>query len=95
MNQNPESSSPQNPPALFSNFVMSLASATLVELGLVPDPITNEKRKSFDHARQNIEILSMLKAKTVGNLSADESTLIDRVLTDLRLQFSKSKIEGA
>ncbi len=87
MSQNVES----NVPALFSNFIMSLASATLVELGLVPDPLTKEKRKNVDHARQNIEILSMLKAKTVGNLSAEESRLLESVLTDLKLQFSKIK----
>jgi hypothetical protein len=78
-------------PALFSNFVMSLASATLVELGLVPDPLTQEKRKNLDHAKQNIDILSMIKQKTVGNLSSDETRLIESVLTDLKIQFSKIK----
>ncbi len=78
-------------PALFSNFVMSLASATLVELGLLPDPISQEKRKSVEHAKQNIDILEMLKVKTRGNLSADESVLIERVLTDLKLQYTKVK----
>lgn len=78
-------------PALFSNFVMSLASATLVELGLLPDPLSKETRKNLEHAKQNIEILEMLRSKTKGNLSADENVMIERVLTDLKLQFSKTK----
>jgi hypothetical protein len=78
-------------PALFSNFVMSLASATLVELGLMPDPLSKETRKNLEHAKQNIEILDMLRTKTKGNLSADENRMIERVVTDLKLQFSKSK----
>lgn len=79
-------------PALFSNFVMGLASAALVEMGQVDDPIRKERRKNLDAARQHIELLKMLQQKTKGNLNAEESRLIDSVLTDLQLQFAKEKV---
>lgn len=82
-----------NPPALFSTFVMSLASATMVELGLIPDPISKQKRKNIEHARQHIEILNMLKEKTRGNLTPQEVQLLDRALTDLRFEFTKTVSE--
>ncbi len=90
--KNPKATVPEdNSAGLFSNFVMSLVSATLVELGLVQDPIAKEFRKSPDHARQNIEILNMISQKTKGNLNPDEKALIDRALTDLKFEFAKSQ----
>jgi hypothetical protein len=76
-------------PALFSNFVMGLASAALIEMGVVADPATGKSRVRKEQARQHIDMLSMLQEKTRGNLSSDEKTLIERALTDLRLQFAK------
>lgn len=75
--------------ALFANFVMGLASATLIELGVMDDPTTKKKRVQLDVARQHIDILSMLSEKTRGNLSPEEKQLLDRVLVDLKMQFAK------
>lgn len=83
-------SSTESPPnALFANFVMGLASATLIELGVVEDPATQKKHIQRDHARQHIEILAMLAEKTRGNLVPEEKELIERVLVDLKMQFAK------
>ena len=68
---------------------MGLASATLIELGLIEDPTTKSKRKSIENARQHIELLTMLKEKTRGNLTPDEGKILEKVLTDLRFEFSK------
>lgn len=76
-------------PALFSNFVMGLASAALIELGVVEDPQSHKKRKNIELARQHIDMLEMLKQKTQGNLSPEESKLMESVLTDLKIQFVK------
>lgn len=76
-------------PALFSNFIMGLASATLIELGVVEDPTSKTKRVRKDQARQHIDLLEMLREKTRGNLSPEESGLLDRALTDLKLQFAR------
>jgi hypothetical protein len=84
-----KSDKPLETPALFSNLVMGLASAALIEMGVVEDPSTAKKRLRKEQARQHIDMLSMLQEKTRGNLSDDEKLLIDRAITDLKLQFAK------
>jgi len=71
----------------FSTFTFSLATGALINLGLAPDPMTQKVTKNVDLARQNIEILSLLKEKTKGNLTADETKLMDSLLTEVRLKF--------
>lgn len=75
--------------ASLSTFIMGLASAVLIDLGLVEDPTTKKKRKQLDRARLHIELLQTLQVKTRGNLDEEEKILIERVLTDLRLQYVK------
>ena len=77
-------------PALFSTFIMGLASAAMIELGLVEDPLSKEKRLRKDEARKHIDLIEMLKEKTRGNLDENENKLIDSVLVDLKMQFAKA-----
>jgi len=79
---------------MFSNFVMGLATAVLIELGVVEDPLTKKKRFQKDHARQHIEILEMLEKKTRGNLDAEEKGLLENVLRDVKLAFAKAELSG-
>ena len=45
-----------------------------------------------DYPRQMIEILDIMKEKTEGNLSGEESKLLENLLYELRMKFmSKSK----
>jgi hypothetical protein len=73
--------------SLFSLLALSLGNAALVGLGLVPEPDTGATAKNLELAAQNIELLSMLKEKTKGNLNAEEQHLIDGLLYDLRLKY--------
>lgn len=74
----------------FSTFVMSLASASFIELGLVDDPATQHKRKDLNVAKQHIDLLEMLQDKTRGNLDDEEKGLLERILRDVRLQYVKA-----
>jgi hypothetical protein len=38
-------------------------------------------------ARQSIDVLTLLREKTRGNLTPDEEQLFSSVLTDLRMRF--------
>ena len=78
----------------FSTFIFSLATGALINMGLAPDPMTKKVEKNLDLARQNIDLLAIMKDKTKGNLSKDESDLMENLLTEVRLRFveaSKSK----
>ena len=76
------------PPIDFSTFVLSLSTSALVHLGDVPGP-DGKADKNLPLARQTIDILAMLKEKTEGNLTAEESRTLDNLLYDLRLRYVK------
>ncbi len=75
------------PVVTFSTIVLSLASSALVQLGEVPDPETGQFGQKLDVAKHNIDVLSMIRDKTAGNLDGDEQRLIDSVLYELRLKY--------
>ena len=72
------------------SFLMLLAQmelGALVGLGVMENPATKEKRREPQQAALFIDQLEMLKAKTAGNLSGDESRVLDEALYRLRLAF--------
>ncbi len=71
----------------FYTFCLSLGSSAFVHLGDVPDPETGQPVTNLVMARQSIEILSMLREKTKGNLLEHEEKLLDQLLVDLKLRF--------
>lgn len=73
--------------SIFSDLVVQLATQAAMYLGLVTDPLGPQFPTDLRAARQMIDIISMLKEKTAGNLTPDEGVLLERVLTDLRMQF--------
>ncbi len=83
-------SSEQMPKVTFSTFILSMASAALVQLGEVPDPTRGTKRQDKILAQHNIDILDMLKEKTKGNLDAAEEQMLDSMLFELKMKFVKT-----
>ncbi len=76
----------------FTSFLLSLATTGMVHLGEMPEPSSGQKMEDLGAARQMIDILDILKEKTEGNLSSEESHLLENVLYELRLKFmEKSK----
>lgn len=75
----------------FSTLIMSFASAALISMGNVPDPVTGQINKNLALAHQNIGIISLLKEKTKGNLTKEEETLIENILYELRMSYIEAK----
>jgi hypothetical protein len=78
----------------FPTFVLSVASAAMMGLGLAPRPESGKTSVDLEMARQNIDLLEMIQAKTKNNLSAEEAKLLERVLYEVRTKFlevSKAK----
>lgn len=72
----------------FSGFVISLTTTAAVHFGDYPDPETGEtKPLNLEAASQMIDILAMLEVKTRGNLTAQERSLLEQVLYDLRMRY--------
>src|ERR687883_132508 len=72
----------------FAAFVLSLAHTAAVHFGDIPDPVSGQRAETnLPAAQQMIDILSLLEAKTRGNLTAEERQLLDQILYELRLRF--------
>lgn len=74
-------------PSLFGDLVHSLAYQAAMFMGLVRDPLGPQYPTDLRAAKQSIDMLRMLKEKTRGNLTADEATTLERILTDLQMQY--------
>jgi hypothetical protein len=81
----PDAEPEDDQPMSFGIFVLSLNASALIHLGESPDA----SALNLHLARQTIDILSMLEAKTRGNLSGEEERLLHQILFDLRLRYSR------
>jgi len=79
------------PEVTFSNFILSLSTTVLYHFGDFPDPATNKAEKNLTAAKQTIDMLNMLKNKTVGNLDNNEKELLDGILYELMMRYVKEK----
>ena len=70
-------------------FIM-LASSALVNLGEAADPEAGERRVDLDQAKEAIDLLLLLRSKTEGNRTEQESHLLDEMLYDLQLRFVRA-----
>lgn len=69
-------------------FVISLASSAAIHFGDMPDPTTGQLAElNLEGASQMIDILALLERKTRGNLTAEERSVLEQVLYELRLRF--------
>lgn len=73
----------------FSTFIMSLASSAYCCLGIVENPITKSLEKNLNSAKQQIDLIELLKEKTTGNLTPEEIKLLDSVIFQLKSAYIK------
>ncbi len=74
----------------FTNFLLSLSTSVLIQLGEVQDPMTTQVEKNLPIAKQTIDLLGMLREKTKGNLTPDEEKLFENLLYDLRMRYVRA-----
>lgn len=78
----------------FNFFISTLALQASIGLGVIPNPATNQKEEDPTQAKFLIDTLGMLKEKTQGNLKPEETTLLENILYELRMQYiAKSRGE--
>jgi hypothetical protein len=82
----PSTAAPPGGPNLQGLFVM-FASSALINLGEAADPVTGERRVDLEQAREAIDVLLLLRDKTSGNRSEQESRLLEEILYDLQMRF--------
>jgi hypothetical protein len=73
----------------FIAFVMMHAQQASLFLGQIPHPQTGKAETNLEAAKMFIDQLEMIREKTRGNLTQDESGILTHVLSDLQLAFVK------
>ncbi len=71
----------------FVQLVISLQAGAMQQMGKITSPMTGKVERNLEIARLTIDTLSMLEAKTKGNLTSEESKLIGHILYELRLNY--------
>jgi len=76
-----------HPPVTFASFVFSLSTSALMLMGEQLDPRQGKIPVNLPQAKEIIDILSVLEAKTKGNLDKDEQGMLTDMLYALRMKY--------
>ena len=82
------------PPAELSALLVMFANSALTSLGAVAEPGASRPRVDLDRARSVIDILVMLRDKTQGNRTEQESRLLEEIVYDLQMRFVQAARPG-
>jgi len=78
----------------FSTFVAMLANNVMMFLGQIPDPVSQQRRRDLQQAKHTIDMLLMLRDKTRGNLTAEETQLMQELLPQLQMAYVAASRPG-
>ena len=89
--------SPSRQAALFLHLILGLQQGGMMALGKLMNPLSRKIEVHLDMARDTIDTLSALEARTKGNLESDEARVLQQVLTELRMNYldEVKKTQGA
>lgn len=76
-----------NPGTPFTNFIEPLIAQGYMSLGMLRNPYQPQAKIDTAAARQMIEILTLLRDKTQGNLDPEEDEFLETHLGELKLAF--------
>ena len=77
----------------FADFVILQAQNAGLFLGQIPHPATGEPTVNLSAARSVLDGLEMLESKTRGNLTPEETKLLETALLNLRGLYEKVEAE--
>lgn len=67
--------------------VSSFELAAMQSMGKIKNPLTDKLERDLQQAQFSIEVLDMLKEKTKGNLTGDETKFLENVIGQLKLNY--------
>ncbi len=76
---------------LFLSLIYSFQMQTMMQLGKLANPMTGTIEKELDGAQVTIDMLDMLKAKSKGNTTDDETRFLEQVIADLKLNYVEER----
>lgn len=72
---------------LFTHLVAMFETLALQQLGKLVNPITGKVERDLRQARITVDMLAMIREKTAGNLSPEETRLLAAVVTELQMNY--------
>lgn len=82
-----ETTTPSRQAALFLQLVLGLQQSGMIALGKLVNPITGKVEVHLEAARDTIDTLAALEARTGSNLEPDEKRVLKQALTELRMNY--------
>ena len=73
---------------MFIQYISALTNSGMQYLGKIMNPLTGKIEKNLETSQGIIELLSMLKQKTKGNLSDTEEKVILDGIANLQLNYA-------
>ena len=81
--------------ALFLQLVLGLQQSGMMALGKLMNPLSRKIETNLEMARDTIDTLAALEARTKGNLEPDEDRVLRQVLTELRMNYLETVKKAA
>lgn len=72
---------------LFLSLIYSFQMQAMMQLGKLANPMTNKIERELEGAQVTIDMLDMIKTKSKGNATDEESKFLDQVIADLKLNY--------
>ena len=72
---------------LFIQLLYIFHASAMQALGKMKNPINGKIEKNLEQAKQSIEIIEMLKEKTINNLSPELSKAMENFLSEIKLNY--------
>jgi Domain of unknown function (DUF1844) len=89
----PPEATPPPERSLVGLFAM-LASVALASLEGVPDPATGRTHRDPEQAAEIVDVLMLLREKTEGRRTPEESQMLDALIYDLQVRYVQAKRPG-
>ena len=80
-------SEPSRDAALFLSLIVGLQQSGMVGLGKLMNPVSRKVEVNLMMAREAIDTLAALEARTRGNLEPDEARVLQQALDALRMNY--------
>ncbi len=71
--------------------ILMLSSQAMINLGIIPDPISKDSLVQLEKAEIFVELLKVLKVKTQGNLTKEEQDYLNEVYDNILSVYNKIK----
>ncbi len=82
------------PQADFKFFITTLGIQASIFMGVLENPATGKTEENLPQAKFMIDTLDIVKEKTKGNLTSEESTLLENILYELKMLYVNKSGEG-